>query len=119
MLEQLPGHACVRLDDGPKVPRGEPVRGDGGCRCHRRRARTHVDQSDLAEIVARLERVHLLAVNGDGCLTLADDEEADAAFAFLGEKTAIGAPRRSSYRLGTVPIPYQPRLPFRSTICRR
>ncbi len=55
----------------------------------RRRARTIVDQRDLAEPVPRPQRPHDLPLDADRRIALLDDEEADAALTLFGDRVAL------------------------------
>src|SRR5215211_5155412 len=97
-LQHLPGYRRVRLDERPEVPRRHPVavqlvvRGDG------RGAVDVGDESDLAEVVAGPELPHVAAADADRGAAALDDEEPDAALAFLGD--LVAGPERSLLHRG-------------------
>src|SRR5438046_10008232 len=77
-LEELPGDRCVRLDQGPELPRGEPVTGEVGVGDDRRGSpRLIVDQSQFAEVVARAKPASLFSVHIDLRGALASHDAAD------------------------------------------
>src|SRR5688500_2600175 len=88
-LEQLPGDARSRLHERPELPDRQAVRDEIGVRGHVRRAIVLlVDQRDLAEMVALLQRRDLAVAHGDGRLALADHEEADPSGAGCRDRVA-------------------------------
>src|SRR5215207_8686810 len=64
-LHQLPADRAVLLHERPELPVGQPIAGKLAQRGDRRRARALVDQGDLAEVVARIQRASLLSADRD------------------------------------------------------
>ncbi len=77
MLEELPGHVRVVLDEASKLPHGRDESLEVGLRSDRRRADAVADERDLAEMVSGTENVQALSVGGDPGGAVGDDEESD------------------------------------------
>src|SRR4051794_40494377 len=77
------------LDEWPELPGGETLAAEVGRRDDRRRARSAVDQGDLAEVVAGAKRPDDLAVDADRGVAVLDHEEADPRLALGGDRVAL------------------------------
>ncbi len=103
-LEQRPRDLRVLLDEGPELPRRQPVAHAVARRGDRRGARPAADQRDLAEVVAGTERATLLALDGDVGLARLDHEEPGGTLTLCrqllaGLELAVGEVRRERLQL--------------------
>src|SRR6266540_338923 len=87
-LQELPGDARVRLDEGAELPWREAVAAELRLGRDGRGPGPFGDQGDLAEVVAGTEPSDFVAADLDLRLALADHEETDAALALLGHGLA-------------------------------
>ena len=92
-LHHRPSDLRVGLHEGAKLPGAQRVAAQVGLGRHGRRARLIVEETDLAEMVARPERRFRLAVGDHGCGALGDDEESEhprAALSLSRDHRALG-----------------------------
>src|SRR5439155_16919007 len=87
-LQEGPGDAGVGLDERAEVPERQPVAVEVALGAHRRRAGAHVDQRDVAEVVARAEAPALVAADRHDGFAALDHEEPRAALALAGDGLA-------------------------------
>jgi pyruvate dehydrogenase E1 component beta subunit len=93
-LQQLPADHPVCLHERAEIPVGEPVTGELARGGDRGRARALVEQGDLAEVVAGLQRSAPLAADRHRGLTRLDHKEGGPARAFLDDRLTFGEAAR-------------------------
>ena len=76
--------------NGRNSQKGQSIADEIGCRGHRGRARSAIDQRDLAEIIAGTERGELDALARDLGFARIDEEEGGGARAFHDDGFALG-----------------------------
>jgi hypothetical protein len=91
-LQQLPADRGVLLHERAELPEGEPKADEIGGGGDGRRARALVDQGDLAEVVAWLERPPLPAADRDPRLPGVDQEERGGARPLLDDRLTFREP---------------------------
>src|SRR5262249_16520933 len=91
-LEQVPREPGVVLHERTELPVRETEADDVGPRGNGGRARTVIDERDLAEVIAARQRRDLASVDGNDGFTGVDDEERGAASTFSCDRVTGGEP---------------------------
>src|SRR5690242_2019778 len=89
LLEQRPRDVRVIADEGPEVPRGHARAAQAAVGGDRRGAAVALEQRQLAEVVAGLQRAPLLAADRDARAAFEDHEEPDPRLALGDDLLAV------------------------------